>query len=301
MSNKFYKIIFFFIFIIMFSYIYGTPGPTPPINPVDLSTTKEMSDVLFQYMEFLKAEAERHKEFLEFCYTITVAGIGAFGVVLGGILTFLNWRTKEKIREEVGKNFQKTVNILIDEELKKIDSQIVNANKKIKEIDSLFKNSEKLFIDKIKEINSIVLKLTQEDRVRGLLERGDVDFDILNGKMVLWVCDPLIRDTYPIQILKESGVIFVEKNSIKEALEFLEKRKIDLVISTMNIESNHQAGIKLLNEIKAKQIEVSIIFYCDVDSMKKYRETVMSNGADAIVSDSVVLLNTAQSILFDQV
>ncbi len=83
----------------------------------------------------------------------------------------------------------------------------------------------------------------------------------LEGASVLWVDDRPMNNTYERQALEALGIQFAISKSTEDALERLEKKHYDLVISDMARPPDQQAGYTLLKKVHEMQITTPFIIY----------------------------------------
>lgn len=83
----------------------------------------------------------------------------------------------------------------------------------------------------------------------------------LEGASVLWVDDRPMNNTYERQALEAFGIQFTISKSTEDALERLQRKHYDLIISDMSRPPDQQAGYTLLEQVKARNIATPFIIY----------------------------------------
>ncbi len=83
----------------------------------------------------------------------------------------------------------------------------------------------------------------------------------LEGASVLWVDDKPINNTYERQALEALGIQFTISKSTEDALERLQRKNYDLIISDMGRPPDQKAGYTLLEKVKEMHITTPFIIY----------------------------------------
>ena len=83
----------------------------------------------------------------------------------------------------------------------------------------------------------------------------------LEGASVLWVDDRPMNNTYERQALEALGIQFTISKSTEDAVERLQKKTYDLIISDMGRPPDLHAGYTLLEKVKEMQITTPFIIY----------------------------------------
>ena len=243
---------------------------------------KESGDeVLFKYLEFLRAESKEHREFLERYYSLTAAGLGAVALIFGALLTWLNWKTKEEIRKQVEEQYRSHAQGLVEE--------------KIRQFDKYLSETQARFDQQFKEINKVLLDLS----ARGTSTTSTFVPDIgkLSGKRILWVDDFPQNNEYPRRILEEAGVQFDLARSTEQGLALAKGGSYNLIISDMARGKNHTAGLDLLRELRSLATAVPVIIYASARAVEQTREQAKALGAREVITGSSLLLQTVHRLL----
>ncbi len=83
----------------------------------------------------------------------------------------------------------------------------------------------------------------------------------LEGASVLWVDDRPMNNTYERQALEALGIQFTISKSTEDAVERLQKKTYDLIISDMGRPPDLHAGYTLLEKVKEMHITTPFIIY----------------------------------------
>jgi CheY-like chemotaxis protein len=83
----------------------------------------------------------------------------------------------------------------------------------------------------------------------------------LEGASVLWVDDRPMNNTYERQALEALGIQFTISKSTDDALERLQRKHYDVIISDMARPPEQQAGYTLLEKVKAMGLTTPFIIY----------------------------------------
>ncbi len=246
------------------------------------------NEIVMKYEEFLREETKLHREYTQKYYDMILKLLGALGVAVGGVLTWLNWKSKEDIKKQVNVQFEKTVQGLLDEKLRQIDNLIKTGKEK----------SEKQFED----IGKIILELSTksekiETKGQPEFEYEEVNVNNLKGKNVLWVDDYPINNKYPQTMLEQAGIKFALAVDTAEAIKVLQKQKFDLIISDMGRGDNRSAGLDLLKELKLLNIKTPLIIYASTQAIRNYGKEAIELGAIAVTTGVTGVLHNVQKVL----
>jgi CheY-like chemotaxis protein len=255
-----------------------------------ISQPMDTGRVLLDYSQFLRDETARHQAFLEGVYDKLVKVLAGIVVVFGAVLTWLNWKTKKEIREQVNTRIDSMAKSAIDLKLKAFDDQLqlVRGN-----LDSEVKALRDSLEEQSREINRVIF--APEHRGRFMAEPRPVGSG--RGKGVLWVDDHPENNDTPAQILRSNGVEITFALSTEEALEALKKHPFDLIISDMGRGPNPSAGLDLLRAIRQQGITTPVIIFCSSKAVARFGAEARRLGALAVTSGSTTLLDSALAAL----
>jgi CheY-like chemotaxis protein len=246
--------------------------------------------VLLDYSQFLRDETARHQAFLEGVYDKLVKVLAGIVVVFGAVLTWLNWKTKKEISEQVSSRIDSMAKAAIDLKLKAFDDQLqlVRGN-----LDSEVKALRKSLEEQSREINRVIF--APEHRGPFRAERHSVESG--HRKIVLWIDDHPENNDTPAEILRSNGVEITFALSTDEALKVLDKQPFDLIISDMGRGQNPSAGLDLLRAIRQRGIPTPAIIFCSSKAVARFGAEAQRLGALAVTSGSTTLLDTALAAL----
>lgn len=277
------------LFPIVFLFCLTSFGQTTTA-PTTAQKTTDPNETVIKYEEFLRNETKLHREYTQEYYDMIWKLLGALGIVIGGVLTWLNWKSKDDIKQQVNAQFKETVQGLLDDKLKQIDNLIQEGKEK----------SSKQF----EEINKIILELTAKSekisvqgRAETNVEEEESDVYNLKGKTVLWVDDFPENNEYPKRMLEQAGIKFYLALDTQSAVKILQKQKLDLIISDMGRGDNHSAGIDLLKELKRLKIDTPTIIYASKQAIDTYGKEALKLGAIAVTTGVTRVLNVVQKVL----
>lgn len=83
----------------------------------------------------------------------------------------------------------------------------------------------------------------------------------LEGASVLWVDDRPMNNTYERQALEALGIQFTISKSTDDAVERLQRKHYDVILSDMARPPEQQAGYTLLEKVKAMGLTTPFIIY----------------------------------------
>jgi CheY-like chemotaxis protein len=257
----------------------------PHTGSARILSSNDPNEAVLKFQKFLSDEAKNHRDFLESFYAKAAGTLAFIGIIFGGILTWLNWRSKEDIRKQVNEQFKETVSIIIRE--------------KLAEVDKLLRESRDKSDAQFQEINKLLLDLSQRTQAVPASTAGS-DVRSLSGKKILWVDDHPRNNDYPRQILAEAGISFTNVLSTEDALRELQKEKYDLIISDMGRGSNHTAGLELIQKVKELSLNVPIVIYASSRALQTNGPEARRLGAIAAVSGVSEILREVQMYLLLQ-
>ncbi len=279
-SIKFKPIVFLFC---LTSFGQTTTAPSTP------QKTTDPNETVMKYEEFLRDETKLHREYTQEYYDMIWKLLGGLGIVIGGVLTWLNWKSKEDIKKQVNAQFKETVQGLLDEKLKQIDNLIKEGKEK----------SAKQFED----IGRIILELSAKSDKIGVQGQTEIeeeeksDVDNLKGKTILWVDDFPENNDYPKEMLEQAGVKFSLALDTEAAVNLLQKQKFDLIISDMGRGNNRSAGLDLLKELKRINVNTPTIIYASSQAIDTFGKEALKLGAIAVTTGVTRVLNIVQKVL----
>jgi CheY-like chemotaxis protein len=143
-------------------------------------------------------------------------------------------------------------------------------------------------VEKTKDIAKVVAQLVTPRTSRQL-----------EGASVLWVDDRPMNNTYERQALEALGIQFTISKSTEDALERLERKHYDLIISDMGRPPNQQAGYTLLEEVKARKITTPYIIYAG-SKKPEYIAEARRRGAFGTTNDPQELFELVVSALMNR-
>lgn len=273
------------ILTVFFISSFGQTNPqeTPPHKLVDPNET------VLRYEEFLREETKLHREYTQEYYDMLWKLLGAIGILVGGVLTWLNWKSKSDIKKEVNEQFKETVQGLLDEKLRQIDNLIKEGKEK----------STKQFDD----IGRIILELSAKsekisDQGQEEIEKEEKsDVERLKGKSILWVDDHPENNTYLMEMLARVGVKFTLGFDTDQAMKLVKMEKFDLIISDIGRGNNRTAGLDLLKELKKLNNRTPIIIFASASAIGSYGKEALELGAIEATAGTTKVLSTIQRIL----
>jgi CheY-like chemotaxis protein len=120
----------------------------------------------------------------------------------------------------------------------------------------------------------------------------------LEGEQVLWVDDRPMNNVYERQALEALGIQFTISKSTEDALERLERKRYDLIISDMGRSLDQHAGYTLLEQVKARNITTPFIIYAG-SKKPEYITEARKRGAYGTTNDPQELLEFVVGALKD--
>lgn len=120
----------------------------------------------------------------------------------------------------------------------------------------------------------------------------------LEGASVLWVDDRPILTTYERQALEALGIQCTISKSTEDALERLQKKSFDVIISDMARPPDQHAGYALLEKTKEMHITTPFIIYAS-GKKPEYTAEARKRGAFGNTNEPQELLEFVVSALKD--
>jgi CheY-like chemotaxis protein len=152
------------------------------------------------------------------------------------------------------------------------------------------------FEQQIRGINALLLELSHQ----GSPTAAPVDDKVnrpISGKRILWVDDYPANNRYPRQILEEAGVRFDLALATSEAVELLEKRTYDLIISDMGRGSDHTAGLTLLRRLQEMKVTTPTVIFASGRAVAAHGNEAQQLGAVETLSSPSGLLRAVYQLL----
>lgn len=214
-----------------------------------------MTDSMRAYADLLRLEAERSQQatkdevdLIERTLQKFVLVVTAFGVAIGGVLTFLQIRTMR----DIGRRAEREANIRIDE-------LIMGAEKTVSQkIEAVEARADRQFTRLGEEVYSVTSRLARGEgslsQFMGELEQPPADY---HGKSVVWIDDQPDSITLAMRKqLEELGIKIEALKSTRELNKLLTTPPtgghFDLIISDMHHDRNTRAGLDYFELIKGR-------------------------------------------------
>ncbi len=115
---------------------------------------------------------------------------------------------------------------------------------------------------------------------------------------MVWIDDQHDNNRSERAALEREGVRFALASSHQEVMHQLDSAAVDLVVTDMRRGADAQAGLQLLQALRANHRAVHVIFYVGVAN-EKLRTRALEAGALAVIQQRDQLLNTMRSALAD--
>jgi CheY-like chemotaxis protein len=259
-----------------------------------------LNDQILKYQEFLRDETKLHREYTQEYYAMILKLFSLIAVLVGAVLTWLNWKSKKDVKEQVNLRFQETVQGLLDKKLKTVQELL---DEQLRQSDLLINENKEKSAKQFEKINKMILELSaksdkiNEQTSQNFRENEKANVNTLKGKKILWVDDYPENNDYPRQMLEQAGVIFDLALETESAINILRTKKFDLIISDMGRGSNHSAGLDLLKELKKIGINTPVVIFASSRALNRYGEEARALGAIAVTSGITDVLNVVQKEL----
>lgn len=274
------------LFTMAYMITFGVHGQTDAHPGATSPSPTDAGRVLLDYSQFLRDETARHQQFLEGIYDKLLKVLAGIVVVFGAVFTWLQWRTRKEVEEQVNNHIDALAKNAIDAKLKAIDDQLQTIR------DDLIRQSSDLK-EQVGDINFVMFS-----PARGAKPRSEKFVAPSPGsKSILWVDDFPDNNDVPAEILRNYGVEIIQVLSTEQAMTALQTRSFDLIISDMGRGNNRRAGLDLLRELSQKGIEIPTIIFASARAAERYGDDARRLGAVDVTKGPSSLLNTAFSIL----
>lgn len=129
-------------------------------------------------------------------------------------------------------------------------------------------------------------------RIRQTLDRAFTPktAEHLTGKAVLWADDNPANNELAVRAFTKLGLDIVQAASTDAAIEALQRRRFDLVISDMGRGEDMHAGYDLLGRIRASGNNVPFFVFAGSDK-PEYRKEAAERGAQLSTNDMLELVD----------
>lgn len=104
-------------------------------------------------------------------------------------------------------------------------------------------------------------KSASESQVERIARRLAVSRDLVRGARILWVDDEPDNNRLEARPLEVAGASIVFARSTQEAIDAADGAHFDLAISDIVRGGDAEAGLRMLDELKARGMAVPVIFY----------------------------------------
>lgn len=264
------------------------------------------AETIIEYARFMREEAQAHREYLEKLYTTggTIAGI--IVTIFAGIITWINWKTKEEFKSQINAYLKSYSELFIEESINKFKNQtsvlydkfendISHRNIEIEKKVHNFENDLNLL--KIQLQNNITSMVDIFDKKH--IKVGDQSYHekFKEKHKILWVDDNPENNLVPRRIFENVGIQIKLAKSTEDAIKELNISDYKLIISDMGRNNNPEAGLDLLEKLKFFEIKIPIIIYSSIPSIKKYGQQASELGALSSINGVSLLTSQVYEIL----
>jgi CheY-like chemotaxis protein len=251
----------------------------PKLDTIKVYQVADPTEVLLKYETLLSEEAKEHRQFLERQDERFYRFITIFGAMALFLLGFLNYKSRRDIRDLVNERFQKDVGSAIQGKLDEYDAVVRG---------------------RATQLGALILELSRRiPSAEDPSEAYSIDPAKLRNKNVLWVDDNPERNSFPVSVLKEAGIIFTAARSTDEAINLINRTTptFDLIITNIGRSPDRQAGITLLKKINEIKSHIPVIVFSRPETIRKYAETALDLGARKCVTGYSQIMTEVQAML----
>jgi CheY-like chemotaxis protein len=277
------------VFWIVVSVVHAI-ADMPSSVPTPTSQAADTGKALLEYSKFYRDESARHQDFLERLYDKLVKLLAGIVIVFGAVITWLHWKTRKEIEEQVNSRIDSIAKGAIDLRLKVFDEQLQVVRT---DLDNQVKAIKKNMDEQVRDINQVMF--APEHRGRPQSQRPPSSAD--RQRSILWVDDYPENNDMPAEILRSNGIKIFPVLSTEEAIEAIETRSFDLIISDMGRGENRTAGLDLLRVLREKAIKTPTIIFASTKAISRFGPEARKLGAVTATSGMTSLLDAALTIL----
>jgi CheY-like chemotaxis protein len=259
-----------------------------------------------EFKEFIFKQTDKFNEFIfkqtgefkEFIYTV----VGSAVTIILGTLAFFGWKTASGMRGKY--------DLMLQEHLDKAEKQVELSFKAVadKQIAAKVAELNQRIDEKVAELNLQIDHTFDmlQNKFEKRREYNDKWFTILSsppeepfkfikwmsGKRALWVDDNPDNNKDMVGLLTKTGDGSVEfSRSTGDAIHQIEHRpEYDVIISDMKRDSDAEAGLKFLDELKQRKITVPTIIFTSTSSLRSLGQKCIDEGAYAVVATNLGFL-----------
>jgi len=123
MKQRIFYILFLLVSLTVFGQNY-TKNKNLIATPTDYQAdVVNNNDLILKYQEFLKEETQLHRAYTQEYYSMILKLFSVITIVFGAILTWLGWKTKKDIDNQVKQRIQELIIEFIDKNKKDIEAK----------------------------------------------------------------------------------------------------------------------------------------------------------------------------------
>lgn len=257
-----------------------------------LLSTQADDNVTLKYQQFVREEAKEHRLFLENSFDKLLLLISGGTFLVGTILTWMNYRTRDDITTAVNKKFNEQIEALLGT---KFDELRTNLDYQDNELKKKLETADRLILELSAKISQTTLSGIEETEIRySQRHSSSVESDI---NQILWVDDMPDNNKRIINMFSQDNVFFDLARTTVEATKKLAKNDYIMIISDMKRDNSPDEGLKLLNLRNEKYPTVPFVIYSSSRSLAGYVHTAKNEGATLITTKAIDLLGYIQSLI----
>ncbi len=154
----------------------------------------------------------------------------------------------------------------------------------------------------IKTLKEIIIDIIQSNEAPNWLNNVKIDKSVnldneLLNKQILWVDDYPENNTRWVNKLNQLGINIIQVLDTQTALEYLQNKKFDLIISDMGRGKNNSAGLDLLNKIAELKISTPIMIFASKKAIETFGYKAFQAGASEVTSGTNNLMHIIRKLL----
>lgn len=244
-------------------------------------------DITLQYQQFLRDEAKEHRLFIENSFEKLLWIISTCGVILVSVLGWVNYKTKDEIKQSVDKRMSRLLTKRIEEIIEKTQEE---SKSKFIEIQNKSEMVDKILM----ELSAMAEQIRSEENLNSTIEKYN---NAINQHKILWVDDNPDNNIYIIDMLARNNIHIELAMTTTEAVNMLSSNKYDMIISDMDRSGIIDDGMTLLDIRNKKYKNIPLIFFTSSQSISMFGEVAMNRGATFITDKTSKLIGYIQNYI----
>lgn len=140
------------------------------------------------------------------------------------------------------------------------------------------------------DLQNKIVELEKQIKCPESLHNDFLDGRSISRKRILWVDDNPKNNAYLINSIEHKNIAVDTALTTEDAINKINEKKYDIIISDMARPGDDKAGITLANKIKNINQSIPIYIFCGNWAVKKLGDEALAAGVNGITSSGIELL-----------